>query len=82
MKILIRPRRVIIQAFGWSLVDLDVLTRMHKITIARPSGPDPRGTTAAQVEQADEPAPGFGFCCGVRTVVARDRENAPAGRKN
>ena len=37
-----------------------------------PVMPDAHGTTAAQVEQADEPAPGFGFAGHVKTIVARE----------
>lgn len=74
IKILIERRRLIIQAGGWSLIDLDLLTRLS-VTAVRPvqdiPGHDPHGTLAAQVEQADEPAPGFGFAGSSSHIVAR-----------
>jgi hypothetical protein len=75
INLLIERRRLIIQAGGWSLVDIDILSRLHVTpvrTVPDVPGHDPHSTLAAQVEQADEPAPGFGFAGSVRPVVARD----------
>jgi len=69
-------RRLIIQAGGWSLIDLDILSPLRSPAAVRSvpdvPGTDPRSTTGAQVEQAGEPAPGFGFRGSIATVVARD----------
>lgn len=74
INVLIEKRRLIVQAAGWSLIDIDVLSRLRATparTIPDTPGHDPHGTLASQVEQADEPAPGFGFAGSVRPVVAR-----------
>jgi hypothetical protein len=70
--ILIGRRRLIVQAAGWSLIDLDLVSRLRPAVRAVPDipGHDPHGTLAAQVEQASEPAPGFGFAGSVAPVVA------------
>lgn len=73
INLLIEKRRLIIQAGGWSLVDIDVLSRLQATPVRTAPdvpGHDPHSTTFAQVEQASEPAPGFGFAGSVAPVVA------------
>jgi hypothetical protein len=74
ISILIEKRRLIVQAAGWSLIDIDLVTRLDATpvrTVLDVPGHDPHGTLAAQVEQASEPSPGFGFAGSVAPVVAR-----------
>lgn len=75
ISILIEKRRLIVQAAGWSLVDIDVLSPLRKPTPITPPltevpDRDPHSTLSAQVEQGAEPAPGFGFRGSTGTVVA------------
>jgi hypothetical protein len=82
IKILIEKRRLIIQAGGWSLVDIDILSPLRATpvrTIPDVPGHDPHSSTSAQVEQASEPAAGFGFAGSVAHVVARG--DIPIDRK-
>ena len=65
--------RIIVQHGDRNLIDLGIWTRRKTaVVLAEPDrpGPDPGSTVAAQIEQADEPAPGFGFRGAVKTVVA------------
>jgi hypothetical protein len=74
INVLIEKRRLIVQAAGWSLIDLDLMSRLRATparTIPGTPGHDPHGTLASQVEQAAEPSPGFGFAGSVTHVVAR-----------
>ena len=74
INVLIEKRRLIVQAAGWSLIDIDVLSRLRAApvrTVPDIPGHDPHGTLASQVEQASEPSPGFGFAGSVAPVVAR-----------
>lgn len=78
IKIILDGRRVLVHAFGWSLVDLELPARLpappEPASSGRPENPlpdrDPAGTLSSQVEQAAEPAAGFGFAGSVRTVMA------------
>lgn len=75
INVLIEKRRLIVQAAGWSLIDIDLMTRLNATpvrTIPDVPGHDPHGTLASQVEQASEPSPGFGFAGSVAPVVARE----------
>ena len=69
--------RILIEAAGRRIIDLKVMVMIP--ARGSPAGPargtalagDPHGTVAAQVEQAGEPSPGFGFAGSVATVIAR-----------
>lgn len=72
---LIEKRRLVVQAAGWSLIDLDLLTRLRPA----PAAPlelvpdrDPHGTVCAQVEHADEPPAGFGFTGSAHVLARKD----------
>ncbi len=84
LKVLLENRRLIVQIGPWSVIDLDVMTRLPPpkppkaaAAVSEIPGYDPHGTTAAQVEQADEPAPGFGLGFGMSTVVAKQGASRP-----
>lgn len=65
--------RIIIEGWGRKVIDLELLTPLRRPAAADPvPGTDPRSTLAAQVEQASEPAPGFGFAGSTGTVMARE----------
>lgn len=72
---LIERRRLIVQVGGWSLIDLDLLTRLIPAAPAAPlelvPDRDPHGTLSSQVEHADEPPAGFGFGGSSSHIVAR-----------
>ena len=75
--------RIIIDGFGWRLVDLELVKPLRKPAPEQP-GCDPCSTVAAQVEQASEPSPGSGFRGSTSTVVcAADGTlcSPPAGRE-
>jgi hypothetical protein len=63
--------RIIIDGFGRRLIDLELLKPLHRPAAAPVTAPDcdPHGTLASQVEQASEPAPGFGFRGSASTVM-------------
>lgn len=73
--------RITIDGFGRRLLDLELFRPLRKP--GPPTAPggdvpgcDPRSTVAAQVEQAGEPSPGFGFRGSTSTVIC---ESPPGG---
>lgn len=70
--------RIIIDGFGRRLADIELFQPLRKPGAVPPPpaapGYDPHGTTGGQVEQAAEPAPGFGFAGSTKTVVVREKQ--------
>jgi hypothetical protein len=66
--------KIVIEAAGRRVFGLQLWEPLHHSPspgTGPPPAPDPHSTVAAHIEQADEPAPGFGFRGSAKTVIAR-----------